>query len=84
VTSYRTRVTSRWIVGELLHEFNLMRRGRFGQAIRTALSTLRVRPSGYDDFRASDPAPLLAEILYYGTRFLATGSTNPIDEGMIG
>jgi predicted ATP-grasp superfamily ATP-dependent carboligase len=84
VTEYRTGVTSRWIVGELLHEFNLARRGRIVAAARTLGAILRTRPSGYDDFRLRDPVPLAAEMLYYGSRFLATGSTNPIDEGMIG
>jgi predicted ATP-grasp superfamily ATP-dependent carboligase len=84
VTSYRVGVTSRWIVGELLHEFNLARRGRFARAARTLRSIVGTAPSGYDDFRLSDPVPLLAEMLYYGSRFLATGSTNPVDEGMIG
>lgn len=84
VTDYRVGVTSRWIVGELLHEFNLARRGRLGGAVRTLGAILGTKPSGYDDFRASDPVPLAVEFLYYGSRFLATGSTNPVDEGMIG
>ena len=37
-----------------------------------------------NDGRLKDPLPLLFEMLYYGSGFLASGSTNPIDEGMIG
>lgn len=84
VLTYRAGVTSRWIVGEMLHLFNLARRGRLAGAARAAGAILGTRPSGFDDFRRADPVPLLSEMLYYGSRFLASGSTNPIDEGMIG
>lgn len=83
VTSYRVGIRSRWIVGELLHLFNHLRRFNF-RGIRGAMAALvRERADGFDDFRASDPLPLLAEIAYYATRFAATGSTNPVEEGMI-
>ncbi len=84
VTSYKIGVTSRWIVGEMLHLFNLVRRGRVGQTVKTIAEVLGTRSDGYDDFRLTDPAPLLFEMLYYGSGFLASGSTNPIEEGMIG
>jgi predicted ATP-grasp superfamily ATP-dependent carboligase len=84
VEGYRTGVASRWIVGEMLHEFNLVKRGNLSGAARAAAEMLRRRPAGCDDFRPSDPAPLFVEMLYYGSKFLATGSTNPIEEGMVG
>jgi predicted ATP-grasp superfamily ATP-dependent carboligase len=84
VTSYRVGVKSRWIVGEMLHLFNLIRRGSIGQAARWVAAVLGSRADGFDDFRLADPIPLLAEMLYYGSGFLATGSTNPVKEGMIG
>ena len=84
VTSYRTGVTSRWIVGEMMHVFNHLRRGRFARAWAAVRAILGTRPDGYDDYRAGEVVPLLTEMMYYGTRFLATGSTNPIEEGMIG
>jgi len=84
VTSYKLGVRSRWITGEMLHLFNLVRRGRFGKTVKTVAEILATRPDGYDDFRIADPVPLLFEMLYYGSGFLSSGSTNPIEEGMIG
>jgi predicted ATP-grasp superfamily ATP-dependent carboligase len=84
VTSYQIGVKSRWIMGEMLHLFNLARRGHISQAVGSLAAICGTRSDGCDDFRAIDPAPLLFELLYYGSRFLATGSTNPIEEGMIG
>jgi predicted ATP-grasp superfamily ATP-dependent carboligase len=84
VTSYRVGVKSRWIVGEMLHLFNLARRGRVGQALKVIADICGTRSDGCDDFRMTDPVPLLFEMLYYGSGFLATGSTNPVEEGMIG
>ena len=52
--------------------------------MKTIAEILGSRPDGYDDFRLTDPVPLLFEMLYYGSGFLASGSTNPIEEGMIG
>lgn len=84
VHAYRVGVRSRWIAGELLHLFNHVRSGHLAQAVKAAAEILGTRADGCDDFRAADPVPLGAEVLYYGSRFLATGSTNPIEEGMIG
>jgi len=84
VTSYRTGVRSQWIVGELLHLANHARRRRW-RALGAAVHALwQTRADGHDDFRRSDPLPLAAEVAYYGTRFLATGSVNPVEEGMVG
>jgi predicted ATP-grasp superfamily ATP-dependent carboligase len=84
VTSYRLGVRSRWIVGELLHLTNHLRRGRIGSAIAAMSAMARARADGCDDFRRSDPLPLLFELLYYGNRFLMTGAVNPTEAGMIG
>lgn len=84
VMRWRTGVRSRWILGELLHLINDGRRRRFGEAARTVLSIARQRAHGFDDFRLTDPLPLAAEMLYYGSKFLQTGSANPVEAGMIG
>ncbi|MEW6212008.1 MAG: ATP-grasp domain-containing protein [Acidobacteriota bacterium] len=84
VASYQTGVRSRWIVGEMIHLFNLARRGRLIAAAKTIKDILAIHSDGCDDFRATDPLPLFVEMLYYGSGFLTTGSTNPIEEGMIG
>jgi predicted ATP-grasp superfamily ATP-dependent carboligase len=84
VTSYKTGVRSRWIVGEMIHLLNLARRGRASHLARSIRDIFSTRSDGCDDFRMSDPVPLLIEMLYYGSGFLATGSVNPVEEGMIG
>ena len=84
VTSYRVGVKSRWIVGEMLHLFNLARRGRVRQTLRSVASIAGSRSDGFDDFSVSDPVPLLFEMAYYASGFLTSGSTNPVEEGMIG
>ncbi|MGH9928238.1 MAG: ATP-grasp domain-containing protein [Pyrinomonadaceae bacterium] len=84
VSSYQTGIKSRWIMGEMLHVINLVRRGRVRKTAQTITKILGTRPNGYDDFRMNDPMPLLFEMLYYSSGFLRSGSTNPIEEGMIG
>ena len=84
VTEYRSGVCARWIVGEMLHLFNLLKRGNLRGANHSFKQMRATRADGCDDFRSDDPLPLLTEMLYYGSRFIATGSTNPVEEGMIG
>lgn len=81
---YREGITSRWIVGELLHGVNRLRRGELGELGRWLWAVADRRADGCDDFRPDDPLPLAAEMAYYGSRFLATGSVNPVVEGMLG
>jgi predicted ATP-grasp superfamily ATP-dependent carboligase len=84
VAGYQAGVRSRWIVGELLHLINHLRRGRLASAARSLSDLVLRRSHGCDDFRRSDPLPLLAELAYYGSRFVQTGSANPVEEGMVG
>jgi predicted ATP-grasp superfamily ATP-dependent carboligase len=84
VTEYKRGVRARWVVGEMLHLFNLAKRLRVGGLLRSATDMLTTRADGCDDFRWRDPLALPAEMFYYGSRFIVTGSTNPVEEGMIG
>jgi predicted ATP-grasp superfamily ATP-dependent carboligase len=84
VTSYRVGVRSRWIAGEMLHLFNEVRRLRMRGAVAAVRAMRGQRADGFDDFRGADPAPLAAELLYYVTRGVLTGSINPVEDGMIG
>ena len=84
VEKYQTGVNARWIVGEMLHLFNLAKKLRVGGFLQSLSAMARERADGCDDFRLRDPLPLFTEMLYYGSRFIATGSTNPVEEGMIG
>ncbi len=79
----RAGVRSRWLVGEGLHLVNHLRRLRVGGALGALGSLLTKRASGHDDFDLSDPLPLLGEGFDYLQRFLRSGSTNPVGEGMI-
>jgi predicted ATP-grasp superfamily ATP-dependent carboligase len=84
VTEYKRGVRARWVVGEMLHLFNLAKRLKVGGFLRSATDMLTQRADGCDDFRWNDPLALPAEMFYYGSRFIVTGSTNPVEEGMIG
>jgi hypothetical protein len=46
-----------------------------------ALST--ERSDGFDDLHSDDIGAFLGEIAHYATRFLATRSMNPADEGTV-
>ena len=83
-TTYRRGVRARWIVGEMLHLFNLAKNLQPAQFARSAAAMLATRADGCDDFRWTDPLALPTEMIYYGSRFIVTGSTNPVEEGMIG
>ncbi len=80
----RPDLRSRWLVGEGMALFNEVRRLRLRAAASVAFDQLFRRADGNDDFRWRDPLPLLFEGLWYGTRLLASGSVNPVEEGMIG
>lgn len=82
VSGYKIGVKSRWLVGEMLHLLNQIRR-RPSKMMKSVMDIVSSRSDGCDDFRLSDPLPLFFEMLYYGTRFIATASANPIEEGMI-
>ncbi|HUP23670.1 MAG TPA: ATP-grasp domain-containing protein, partial [Thermoanaerobaculia bacterium] len=84
VTEYRLGVRSRWLVGELIHLVHAARMEGLSGIGSAFWGMLRRRAQSHDDFRWSDPVPLFAEMLYYGRRFARSGSTNPIDVGMIG
>lgn len=84
ITDYKIGVRSRWILGDILHLVNHFRKGNTNKPLSKIASLLRPRPDGNDDFSPTDPLPLLAEMIYYGFRFLSTGSTNPVEKGMIG
>jgi predicted ATP-grasp superfamily ATP-dependent carboligase len=84
VLTWRVGVTSRWIAGELLHGINRLRRGQLREGARWLGEVAFHRADGCDDLRGDDPLPLAAELAYYGSRFLASGSVNPVEEGMLG
>jgi predicted ATP-grasp superfamily ATP-dependent carboligase len=78
-------LSSLWIVGEMIVGIAELKRRRFAAPL---VSLARIlfpgRHCSYDDFRWSDPLPLLVEMLYYGREFVASGgSINPVKEAMM-
>ncbi len=72
---------SRWYLGDCIASVDRLRSGRVADALRCLL------PGGtdtYDDINWKDPGAFLGEILYYAHGFLKSGSTNPVQDGMIG
>ena len=72
---------SRWYLGDCIGAVDRLKNGRFKEALHCFL------PGGtdtYDDINWRDPLAFFGEICYYGKGFLKSGSTNPVQEGMIG
>lgn len=72
---------SRWYLGDCIGAVDRLKRGMFKDALKCIL------PGGtdtYDDINWNDPGAFLGEILYYASGFLRSGSTNPVQDGMIG
>ena len=72
---------SRWYLGDCIGAVDRLKRGMFKEALKCIL------PGGtdtYDDINWKDPGAFLGEILYYASGFLRSGSTNPVQDGMIG
>jgi len=81
----KNHVRSLWIVGEIIASVVETRRGNW---IAPLSSLKRIffpkTKTLYDDFRCSDPLPLIAEIVYYGTSFFRSNyEINPIDVEMM-
>jgi hypothetical protein len=68
VTSYRVGERMRWVVGDLWYLNTAFARQPGpdnptpGQALRTVLTDLVVRPSRFDRASVTDPRPMLAEL----------------------
>lgn len=76
---------SLWIAGELIVAMANVKKLRLAAAL---LSMARIPFPGrccvYDDFRWSDPLPLLAELAHYGWGFVASGGDiNPVMSEMM-
>jgi predicted ATP-grasp superfamily ATP-dependent carboligase len=82
---YRVGFKSRWILGDLI---GLLDHVKYGQGIsgrlEYLLSLLRFDEDNYMDLKKDDLKPFFLECLYYLKKFIATGSKNPVDEGMLG
>jgi predicted ATP-grasp superfamily ATP-dependent carboligase len=78
---YPDGVIARWYLGDVILSFNLLAKGRFGEALRA------LWPSGknvYDDILWDDVKATLGEFASYFFRFAKSGSTNPVDRGALG
>ena len=76
----KTPTYCRWILGDMLACTKLLLSGK----LRQALGVTRLRSAeSFDDFDRADPIPFFAQALYYATKMIRAGSTNPSSEGMI-
>jgi len=76
---------SLWVVGEIIAAMAEIRDGKWLAPVE---SLQRIffpnKDIYYDDFRWSDPLPLLMEMIYYGYNFFRSGySINPVDVEMM-
>lgn len=76
---YRTGIKSRWIVGDMIALLERLKNGR--DRLQSIKEFLNFNDDDYDDLKLNDPLPFFMEMLYYFTKFLKTGNTNPIEKG---
>ena len=84
-SAYRTNVTSRWVVGDLIALVDALAGNGNVQSKLRRIRDIIMTPvfASTDDFRLSDPATFLFEMADYASRYLGSGSRNPVTEGMI-
>ena len=71
----------RWIVGDFIAFFNLLKRRQLTEALKILLPERNCR---HDDFILSDPLPFIFEVADYASKFIKSGgTTNPVTDGMI-
>jgi predicted ATP-grasp superfamily ATP-dependent carboligase/ribosomal protein S18 acetylase RimI-like enzyme len=74
-------IKCRWVIGDCLAFFELIKRGRLFDSLRI------FKPQWgcfHDDFHFTDPLPVVFEVIDYLTKFVKAGfSTNPVVGNMI-
>jgi len=74
------KAKSRWLIGDCLAFFELVKRARFVDAIKI----MKFEKCHHDDFSLKDPVPFMFEIIDYLIKFVKAGfSTNPVTGNMI-
>lgn len=70
----------RWLMGDMMIAASQLAKLK----IRPAMATLFSSGSdAVDDFYLDDPMAFVGEVLHYGSRFVASRSLNPAEEGML-
>jgi len=74
------KAKSRWLIGDCLAFFGLLKRAKFIDAIKI----MKYEKCHHDDFSLKDPLPFMFEIMDYLAKFVKAGfSTNPVTGNMI-
>ena len=77
----KRKIKCRWLIGDCLALFELVKRARFAEAAQLIVPQ---RNCYHDDFTLRDPLPLLFEICDYFSKFIKSGgSINPVIGDMI-
>jgi predicted ATP-grasp superfamily ATP-dependent carboligase len=85
VLDYRLGFTSRWLIGDMIGILDHMAKSSgLRERLRFLGSILKFDEDSYMDLKRDDLRPFFAEVWFYLSKFLRTGSRNPIDEGMVG
>ena len=78
---YKTGVKARWILGDVLAILDEFRHTR--SPFKAFRKFFKFKDEVYDDFWRDDMFPFVFETLYYINKFLATGSTNPVEDALL-
>jgi len=85
VVDYRLGFRSRWLIGDMIGILDHMAKSQgLGERLRFLGSILRFDDESYMDLKRDDLKPFFTEAWFYLSKFLRTGSRNPVDEGMVG
>lgn len=85
VMDYMLGFRSRWLIGDMIGILDHMAKSRgLSERLSYIGSLLRFDEDSYMDLKRDDLRPFFTEAWFYLSKFLRTGSRNPVDEGMVG
>jgi len=78
---YKTGVKARWILGDILAVIDEIKHTR--NPFNAIFNFFKFKNDIYDDFWKDDLYPFIFEFFYYGSKFLRTGSINPVQSALL-
>ncbi|MCD6582589.1 MAG: ATP-grasp domain-containing protein, partial [Desulfuromusa sp.] len=82
---YKLGFRSRWILGDLIGSIDHMSKSEgLKERLKYLAELLSFDEDNYMDLKRDDLKPFWVQLWFYLSKFLRTGSRNPIDDGMVG
>ncbi len=80
VMDYREGIVARWILGDVLATLSSIKAER---SLKPILNFLSFKGEKFDDLYSDDLIPFFTEIIYYVSKFIRTGSSNPTEDALL-